>query len=133
MRRALPITLMCVALFALIWAILGAVVQPRALAEYREDFEDARFAREHPFVVRLAMEDDAIRAAEAFARHYEELEHAGYFMAPIRATTTAVAHDKYEKLVNPTERQLFEQQRKDHQREQAQADVERLREIGTLE
>jgi hypothetical protein len=129
MRRALPILLLVVALVALIWAILGAVVQPRALADYREDYEDARFAREHPFLVRLTKEEQAVRAAESFARHYEELEDAGYFMAPIRAATTAVAHDEYMEKVNPTERQKFEQERKEREKEEAEEDAERLREI----
>ena len=128
-HRALPITLLAVALIALIWAIVGAVVQPRLLADYREDYEDARFAREHPMLVRLTKEEDAARAAETFARDYEELEDAGYLMSPIRAATTAISHDRYEKLVDPTERQKFEQERKEREKEEAEEDAERLREI----
>jgi hypothetical protein len=128
-RRALPITILCVALVALVWAIVGAVVQPRVLADYREDYEDARFAREHPFLVRLTKEEDAARAAETFARDYEELEDAGYLMAPIRAATTAISHDKYQKLVDPTDRQKFEEERKAREKEEAEEDAERLREI----
>jgi hypothetical protein len=128
-RRAIPLTVLALALIAVAWGIAGAVIQPRMLADLREDYEDARFAREHPFLVSLTQDDAEIRASEVFARDYEALEDAGYFMAPIRAATVSFSHDDYQFVVDPTERQQFEKERAEREKEEAEEDAERLRKI----
>ena len=42
------------------------------------------------------------------ARDYERLEDSNIFTAPLRSAATAVSHDRYESLVNPSEREEFE-------------------------
>ncbi|MCC6575365.1 MAG: hypothetical protein IT462_16435 [Planctomycetes bacterium] len=132
-RRSLFISAVSIVFFALAWALIGAVAQPRALAAYRTDYEVAKFGKENPVFVRIVNNEDAVRAGETFARDYEKLEDAGYFMAPIRVLTTAISHDKYDDYINPSEREKFEKERRERENREAEADAERLREIRERE
>jgi hypothetical protein len=132
-RNSLVIAVVAVVAIGLLWALAGAVAQPRVLAKYREDYQDAKFAKEHPRLIRVVKAEEAVRASEVFARDYERLEDAGYVMAPIRAATTAISHDKYESVVNPTEREQFEKERKEREEQETKEDAERLKEIREKE
>lgn len=116
-------------LLILFWIIAGAIAQPRMLAKYREDYESAVFARNHPTLARIFSKEETVRASEVFARDYEALDDANVFMAPIHATAVVVSHDKYQELVNPTEREKFEKERKEREKKEAEEDAERLKEI----
>jgi hypothetical protein len=128
-RRALVVSLGVIVLIALVWLVAGAVAQPRMLAKYRDDYESAKFARNHPSLARIFSKEETVQASEVFARDYEALETSNVFMAPLRSTAVAVSHDRYQELVNPTEREKFEKERKEREKEEAEEDAKRIKEI----
>lgn len=128
-RRALVVSLGVVVLIGVVWLFAGAIAQPRMLAKYREDYESAKFARNHPTLSRIFSKEETVQASEVFARDYEALESSNVLMAPIRSTAVCVSHDRYQELVNPTEREQFEKERKEREKEEAEEDAKRLKEI----
>jgi hypothetical protein len=116
-------------LIALAWTVTSVVAQPRVLANYREAYEDARFTREHPTLTRIFITEQAAQAGEIFARDYEALVDSGLVMAPSRSVSVYYSHEKYQSLVNPTEREKFEKERAEREQKQKEADEERLKEI----
>lgn len=120
-------------LIALVWVVSGVVAQPRTLAKYREDYEGAKFMREHPTLTRIFSKEETAQAGEVFARDYEALENSGFIMAPIRSMTVSYSHDKYKDLVDPTEREKFEKQRAEREKEEKEKDAEKLKEIREQE
>ena len=132
-RRPMIISAVSIVFIAIIWAVVGALVQPRALAAYRSYYEVAKFVRDHPVFVRVINNEDAVQAGEVFARDYEKLEDAGYFMAPIRAAAAAISHDKYESYIDPSEREKFEKERRERELREAKDDAKREREIRERE
>jgi hypothetical protein len=131
--KSLAVALVVVIGLALVWAVAGAIAQPRLLAKYHEDYQDAKFAQQNAWLISILVDEKAVDAARVFARDYEGLDSAGYLTAPIRSVATSMSHDEYETLVNPTDREKFEQERKEREERQAREDEERLKEIREKE
>lgn len=132
-RQAAFVATGVAALVVVAWTVTSVVAQPRVLAKYRADYEDAKFAREHPTLTRIFSNEQAAQAGEVFARDYEALEDAGLVMAPIRSVSVTMSHDKYRELVKPTEREQFEKERAEREKRQREEDAERLKEIQDQE
>lgn len=79
---------------ALVWALGGLWLRGRALATWRQDYEVAALGKRHPMIARLVASERAARAAENFARAYDDLDGANILTAPVYVVVALVAHNE---------------------------------------
>ena len=85
---------------ALIWIGGGLAARGQMLAAWRNDYETAALAKDHPLLVRFVVSEATAQAAERFARHYDGLENSNVLTAPIHAALTVQARSDYIDAVN---------------------------------
>lgn len=90
-RQWLALTLIAL---ALVWALGGLWLRGRALAAWRQDYEWAALGKRHPVIARLVASERAARAAENFARAYDDLNGANVATAPVYVVVALVAHNE---------------------------------------